>query len=58
MHARGGLGEESTTKGSKGRVEVRSGLIGKRNDGMHGRVSGHLRVPDDVERVIGVLVGR
>lgn len=33
-HARGGLGEESTTKGSKGQIEVRSGLIGKHNDGM------------------------
>lgn len=33
-HARRGLGEETTTKGSRGRVEVRSGLIGKRNDGM------------------------
>lgn len=37
---------------------MKSGLAGKRNDGMHGRVSGHLRVPDYVEGVIGVLVGR
>lgn len=31
---------------------MRSGLVGKRNDGMHGRVSGHLRVPDYVESLV------
>lgn len=35
-------------------VEVRLGLVGKSNEGIHGRVSGHLRDPDCVERIIGV----
>lgn len=39
---------------SNGQVEVRLGLVGKSNEGIHGRVSGHLRDPDCVERIIGV----
>lgn len=31
-----------------------NGLVGKSNEGIHGRVSGHLRDPDCVERIIGV----
>lgn len=54
MHAQGGLGEETTTKESKGQGEVRLGLVGKGNEGIHERVSDHLRVPECVERIIGV----
>lgn len=54
MHAQGGLGEETTTTGSKGQGGARLGLVGKGNEGIHGRVSDHLRVPECVERIIGV----
>lgn len=56
MHAQGGLGEETTTKRSKGQVEARLGLVGKNDEGIHGRVSDHLRVPECVERITGVPI--